>query len=355
MSAPEVSIVFLVFNRREELAISLRQMLEDADPPPGGCEVIVVDNASVDGSADMVRRDFPSVRLIERPVNVGVSGWNDGFAAARGRWVLALDDDCYLPAGGLPRALAAAAEHDADLVSFSVGSHEHSDFHFTESYRTGLLAFWGCAVLIRRAALQPLTGYDPEIFVWANEVELMLRFFDAGHRHLHLPEVTAVHMKTPGDGPPREHVTNRTYALNLRHWAYVAAKLLRRRDAAAALAGLLSTPLRDAARIHPAALRGLRPTLAGFRHGLRFRRPVSATVSATYRQSFHSFVGPWWYSRPPLEILRDAPGGLVRAALRRPRPEPQGRGDENFARHARFYPASASVLQLREPGQAPRR
>src|SRR5215212_701428 len=115
---PTVTIVFLVYNRREELRRSLREMTERADYPGDRLDVIVVDNASEDGSAEMVRSEFPDVRLVRRERNVGVSGWNDGFAAARGDWVLALDDDCYLPPDGLGRALAAASEHRADLVSF---------------------------------------------------------------------------------------------------------------------------------------------------------------------------------------------------------------------------------------------
>ena len=113
--APTVTIVFLVFNRREELRASLREMLERSEYPSERVEVIVVDNASEDGSGEMVRREFPQVRLIERDENIGVSAWNDGFAQARGEFVLALDDDCYLPGDGLGRAVEAAERHGADL------------------------------------------------------------------------------------------------------------------------------------------------------------------------------------------------------------------------------------------------
>ena len=101
---PAVTIVFLVFNRRDELRECLRRMLSESDYPRELVDVIVVDNASTDGSAEMVRDEFPEVRLIVRDRNVGVSGFNDGLAAARGDWVLALDDDCYLPLDGLSRA-----------------------------------------------------------------------------------------------------------------------------------------------------------------------------------------------------------------------------------------------------------
>src|SRR3954470_16045342 len=152
-----VTIVFLVHNRRDELRTSLRKMLAESDYPADRVDAIVVDNASTDGSAAMVREEFPAVRVIERCENVGVSAWNDGFAVARGDWVLALDDDCYLPPDGLRRALAAAGERRADLVSFSVRSSIESSYRFDiDAYRTGLLTFWGCAALLRREVLQEL-------------------------------------------------------------------------------------------------------------------------------------------------------------------------------------------------------
>src|SRR5437764_14739343 len=104
--------VFLVYNRREELRESLQRMLEDSEYPSERVAVIVVDNASTDGSAEMVRQEFPAVQVLEHDRNVGVSGFNAGFAAAKGEWVLALDDDCYLPPDGLRRAVAAARDHE---------------------------------------------------------------------------------------------------------------------------------------------------------------------------------------------------------------------------------------------------
>src|SRR3954464_14683262 len=154
MASPTVTIVFLVYNRREELRISLERMLGDSNYPGDRVDVIVVDNASDDGAAEMVRAEFPDVRLIRREVNVGVSGFNDGFAAARGDYVLALDDDCYLPPEGLRQAVAAAEENDADLVSFAVARPGDPDYRFNDGYRTGLLSFWGCAVLMRRSVLE---------------------------------------------------------------------------------------------------------------------------------------------------------------------------------------------------------
>src|SRR5689334_16591289 len=84
---PTVTIVYLAYNRREELRESLGRMLSGSDYEPGLVDAIVVDNASTDGTADMMREQFTQVKLIVRDENVGVSGWNVGLAAAQGDYV----------------------------------------------------------------------------------------------------------------------------------------------------------------------------------------------------------------------------------------------------------------------------
>ena len=341
-----VTIVFLVYNRREELRESLQRMLSESDYDASLVDVIVVDNASEDGAAEMVERDFPQVRLIRREVNCGVSGWNDGFAVARGDYVLALDDDCYLPPDGLRRAVEAAEERDAHLVSFGVRSHVNVGHRFDERYRTGLLTFWGCAALIRQDALTVLGGYDPEIFVWANELEFTLRLFDRGFTHLHMPEVVAVHMKQ-ANKDWSGYFSSRSYRVNSRHFAYIAAKLFAPRDAWEAFAALLTQCLRDGARNDREAWRALPQVVQGFAHGLRHRAPLeNRDISRVYRHNFHSYASPWWLSRPAGEVFRSVPRELAQAALRRERQLPPGRRDSYFLERAGYYPTVTSELQF---------
>jgi GT2 family glycosyltransferase len=322
-AAPSVTIVFVVYNRRDELRTSLRKMLHESGYE-GRLDAVVVDNASSDGSADMVREEFPQATVIQRTENIGAPAWNDGFAVARGDWVLILDDDCYLDPGDLGRATAAAAEHEADLVSFKVVSTVDPTWEFTEKYRTGLFTFWGCAWLVRTPVIQELGGYDPELFIWANELELMLRFLDRGYRHLHLPTVVAQHMKAPGDGD--DWIDGRGYRINARHWGYVAAKLLSPRDAVQALIALVARCLRDGARTDRVALSGAPETVRGFVHGLRHRRPVQPDVSHFYRHNFETFASPWWLSRPIGDIVRGEEG------------DGDARREEYFEKRARWYP-----------------
>jgi GT2 family glycosyltransferase len=341
VSWPTITIVFVVYNRRDALRTSMRKMLLEADYE-GHVEAIVVDNASSDGSADMVRREFPQAELIVREENIGAPAWNDGFRAARGDWVLISDDDCYLPPDGFRRAMEAAAVHEPDLISFRVVSTFDPQFAFSDTYKTGLLSFWGCSALFRREVIQELGGYDPEIFMWANELELTMRFFDRGYRHLHLPEIEAQHMKHPGE-ELRGRVDERTYLVNARHFAYIAGKLLRRRHALEALIALLGRGVRDGLRADPVALKAVPETFKGFVRGLRRRRPLqNAKLSRVYRNDFQSFASFWWFARPAGELLRAYPREIL-GRQDRPRSE---RIDEYYERRARYYPDRAATLEF---------
>lgn len=344
---PTVTVVFLVFNRREELRTSLEQTLTASDYDRERLDVIVVDNASTDGSAQMVRDEFPDVQLIVRTENVGVSGWNEGLAAARGDYVLALDDDCYLPPDGLRCAVEAAERHEADMVSFKVVSTHDPEHEFTQTYLTGLFMFWGCAVLMRRRVVAALGGYDPEIFVWANELEFTLRFFDRGFRHLHLPDVVAQHMKAP---PPLggAWIEGRPYRINCRHWGYIAAKLFPLRTALEVLAVLLTRAVRDGLRMEPVALKAVPDAVAGFIHGLRHREPLrNPELARFYRENFETFASPWWFTRPVAELLRNLPRELVRDGLLLGRTERTGgRRDSYLSKRAALYPERAALLEF---------
>ena len=336
---PSVTVVFLAYNRREDLRLSLRKTLVDLDYEHDRLNIIVVDNASTDNTAEMVRHEFPGVQLIERTWNCGISGWNDGFARATGEYVLALDDDCYLPTDGLRRAVAEAQREEADLVSFGVMSAVREDWRFDiDEYRTGLLAFWGCAVLMRREVLESLQGYDPEIFLWANEVEFLLRFYDHGFRHLHAPEIVAVHAKAPLT--PYDPLPERAYRFNSRNFGYVAGKLLRAPDAAATLPALLGWNLIEGLLHGIPGLRGLRDTVEGFLHGLRHRRPVAPRLSRLYRRNFLDFANPLAVYRPLPEAVRHA------FRVRRGERVMIQHREEWLAKRERYYPMQRRVLQL---------
>lgn len=331
---PLVSVSILAFNRRDPLRVTLHKILGELEYPQDRLEVIVVDNASTDGTDGMLAAEFPSVKVLSLASNVGISGFNAAIPHAQGDWLLMLDDDCYLEADALKRSIEAAWATEAQMVSYRIGSSERARFYFNDLYHTGLLSFWGCAVLIEASVLRQLGGYDPAIFLWGNELELSVRFLDAGFRHLYLDDVVAIHMTPLVDSPA---FSSRMHALNYRHFAYVAVKLLRPLDASIVLGRLLLVLSIDAATVSPAAVTKTLPQLAeAVVSALRARVAVRSEVSAAYRGNFISFANPLSFVRRPSERVRMRfhRGGPVDrgAAFRRARP--------------RFFPSSTATLDL---------
>ncbi len=332
---PLVSVVFLAYNRRRELLRSLHQTINESGYPSSALEVLVVDNASADGTAEAVADAFPDVRVVRNADNLGAPGWNAGFARARGKYVLILDDDAYLRPGDLERAVRAAEEEHAGLVSFSVVSAFELDRRLNDDWPTGLLSFWGCAALVNRDALSSLGGYDPNLFIWANEVDLTMRLLDRGFRHLHLPDVYAIHMK--------ERIVEfepRRYLVNARHHGYIAGKLLRPGDASAAVLNIAQQAAVDTFAQRRMAIGAVKEVLAGLREGLRVREPVRPVVSRAYRHNFHAFAGPWPFTRSVRERL-GARGGDGDVTTQR-----VDRNAAYYSERAAFYPTARASLKL---------
>ena len=349
---PTVTLVFLVYNRREELRESLHQMLEVSDYPRDLVDVIVVDNASTDGVADMVREEFPQVQLIRREENIGVSGWNDGFAVARGDYVAALDDDCYLPADGLTRARrrAAGARRRPHLVlRRRLRGPQLALQREVPDRAAELLGLRACSCAARCSTR--LKGYDPEIFVWANELEFMVRFFDAGFRHLH----AAGDRRGAHEGGGRGRLA-RLHALEGVPHQRRALRLHRRQAAAHPRLG--RGVRRDRLR-HPARRRSHRQ---GHPEGPRARGAAAMSTACataprlrTRRVSAH-LPAQLPQLRQPVVALADGARAAARAArrarrracLRRDQPETLhlARRDQYWEERARYYPTAAATLEM---------
>lgn len=106
----DVSVCIANWNCRDALRGCLESLLDQDQGVR--LEVIVIDNASTDGAAEMVAREFPEVILHVNPANVGFARANNQAAAhARGRYLFFLNNDTRVPLGALRRLLAYAAAH----------------------------------------------------------------------------------------------------------------------------------------------------------------------------------------------------------------------------------------------------
>src|SRR5438874_103138 len=101
---PRVSFLISTYNRRDVLLATLWRVHE-CGLPPDSFEIIVVDNASRDGTADRVAECFPRIRLIRLRENHGSCAKNFGLEMARGEMIVFLDDDSYPQPGSIGQTL----------------------------------------------------------------------------------------------------------------------------------------------------------------------------------------------------------------------------------------------------------
>jgi len=165
--------------------------------------IVVVDNASSDGTARRIAEEFPEVRLIVMPHSDygACETFNIGFASVTTPLVAILDDDVTLPPDWLEKATARllAEPETTAIVSTEVIEPGMPTGYLEASKRAGrryMSTFRGCGSLARRAALERAGYYDERLFLYGNERDLTCRLLNLGYRVLQDPEIETFH-KTP--------------------------------------------------------------------------------------------------------------------------------------------------------------
>lgn len=226
---PRVSIIIVSYNTREMTLECLRSVFAETRD---SFELIVLDNASVDGSADAIDTAFGArVRLIRSERNLGFAGGNNAAANdARGDFLLLLNPDTVVLDGAIDRLLAFAGRKPeagiwggrtvdgerrldptscwARMTPFSVacmavgasGTFRRSGFWNAEG-----MGDWardserpvdivtGCFLLITRELWQRLGGFDPQFFMYGEEADLCLRARTLGAQPWFTPAAEIVH------------------------------------------------------------------------------------------------------------------------------------------------------------------
>jgi GT2 family glycosyltransferase len=171
---PLVSVLVLSYNRRTDLDYTLQRVLEQEYPR---YEVIVIDNASQDGSAEMVRHKFPAVTVIRRPDNIGIAGWNEGAKAAKGEYLLFLDDDSHPD----PHMLSSAIPQCDHTHIFALDIHSSQSEHSSSNGHDLIPTFIGCGVIIPKDLFLHMNGFEPILFIYGHEEEFSMRALHAGY------------------------------------------------------------------------------------------------------------------------------------------------------------------------------
>ncbi len=220
----QLSIVIVNWNTRDLLATCLESVWASA--AQAETEVIVVDNASSDGSAQMVRKRFPQMSLIQNETNVGFARANNqAIQRCQGRYVLLLNSDTRVLGDALeqlvafmeghPRAGAAGARllnADGSLQPschpMLTPGHEFWRLIFLDNIvhqATYGAKFWassrpqqvevikGACLVLRREALSEVGLLDESYFMYTEEVDLCFRLARAGWQLWWVPAAQVIH------------------------------------------------------------------------------------------------------------------------------------------------------------------
>jgi N-acetylglucosaminyl-diphospho-decaprenol L-rhamnosyltransferase len=261
-----LAIIIVSYNSSTEIGACLDSLVGHTAPFP--TTITVVDNASSDHTAQMVRERWPSVQVIESPTNVGFSRANNlGIRATSSDYVLLMNPDTLAPPGAiqtLVRGLAAhpdAAIAGARLLSESgfpelswgdpIGPwNELKRKVFSRLYHRKIRGIvrkvdrlsrqarevaWvsGACMVIRRPDLEAVGLLDERYFMYTEDVDLCVAMARRGRTVLYIASAEVLHHrgKSAGRNPDTERLYRKSqlayYEKHLPHWAFALRAYLK--------------------------------------------------------------------------------------------------------------------------------
>jgi len=224
----DISVVIVGWNAKHYLELCLQSFAEA--PPQRSMEILVVDNASADGTAEMIETRFPHVRLIRSAVNLGFSkGNNVAIRQCRGRYIALVNPDVIVFPGCFDALADFLDEHPkvgnvgprvfnpdmtqqstcrrfpnlwnnfcdaAGLASAFKGSRffagEHM-FYFSHDRILAVDVLVGCFSMIRRETFDAVGLLDEDLFMYGDDVDWCRRCWNAGWQVVFFPGARAIH------------------------------------------------------------------------------------------------------------------------------------------------------------------
>lgn len=232
MEHPLVITVILNTNRREDTLAALAS-LENSSY--SNHKIIVLDNASTDGSVQAIRSNHPQVRIIQLTENLGYAGNNNvGIEAAvqdGTDWVFVLNEDTVLASDCIERMISVG-EMDTNIGVMGPMVYHHNEPEIIQSAGGRLSLSWqsehiaqnerdtgqfsspvevdwisGCAILVRKEVIQQVGSLDNRFFYYWEETEWCLRAKKGGWKIVHVPHAKLWHKGVQRDYQPGPNVT----------------------------------------------------------------------------------------------------------------------------------------------------
>ncbi len=244
----ETAVVILNFNGEKLLPTYLPSVIEHSSE----ADVVVIDNASTDGSLEVLRNQFPSVQIIKLDKNRGYAGgYNHGLKFLNHKYFLLLNSDVEVTENWLPPLIKFMTEHpnaaclqpkildwknknlfeyagaaggfvDRDLFPFCRGRLLNEVEEDNGQYDNELEVFWasGAALFIRSKLFTESEGFDEDFFAHMEEIDLCWRLQNKGYTNYCVPQSTVYHL---GGGTLSQQNSKKTY-LNFRNNLYIITK-----------------------------------------------------------------------------------------------------------------------------------
>ncbi len=211
---PLISVIILNWNGKECLPSCLRSVKGQSYP---NLEIILVDNASTDGSLDDMHHLFPDLRVIANPKNLGYGGGNNrGIEEARGEYVFILNNDTELEndcvewlwkgierdertGTATPKILLYDRRDMIDAAGLTIYpdglsiGRGHCEAQTKYGRREEVFSGSGCASLYRKKMLDEIGLFDEDFFAYAEDTDLGWRARLAGWKAYYVPEATVYH------------------------------------------------------------------------------------------------------------------------------------------------------------------
>jgi N-acetylglucosaminyl-diphospho-decaprenol L-rhamnosyltransferase len=278
-----VDVVVITHNRRDELARTLTNLALLPEAP----RVVVVDNGSTDGTAELVRAEFPDVVLVTPGANLGAAGRNLGVALVEAPYVAFCDDDTWWEPGSLGRAADILDAHPVLAVvtaQILVEPSGRIDGICEEMSRSPLdrvpgipghplLSFLAGASIVRRRAYEDAGGFSTQLWLGGEEELLASDLATQGWAMAYVPEVVTHHHASVARDP---HLRRRHGIRNTLWFTWSRRPV---RSAARRTLHMLRTVPRD--RVSAG---GFLDAAGGLPWVLRNRRVVPAAVEEGYRR-----------------------------------------------------------------------
>ena len=236
-----LSVIIISYNTKQLLSDCLKSVYK-SQSPKDGLEVIVVDNNSPDGSVEMVRQDFPQVKLIANQDNKGFAAANNQAAAiAQGKYLLFLNSDTKLTPHALVKPLKYLRTHqDVGAITIKlllptgqIDLDNHRGFptpwtaltkmlklntlfpnsHLFNNYYQSYKGYdrihsidvaAGSYIMLSKKLFDKIGGWDESYFFYGEDIDLCYRIRQTGKKIIYYPKVTTIHYKGASSGLRKE-------------------------------------------------------------------------------------------------------------------------------------------------------